>query len=173
MKPSVFTILILGLISIFCSRGQTVASSEAPVFKSESAHKMQPSLTLFLDTDEVGPPPVAPQIVRYRFVRINFDLLFDRRRRVRSTREIAINLFPDVIYTGVIERVEFDGSGYSWSGHLKGVPLSNLNMVYTAGVFIAHFASPGGVYEVSVVGEKDLYCVVMIDQQKLPQDEGG
>ena len=125
---------------------------------------------MFLDTDEVGAPSDAPQIVRHRFVKVNLGLLLNAEVQPRSVKEITINLFPDVVYTGVIEKVEIDGGGYSWMGYLKGVEYSSMFMVYTAGVFIGHFASPEGTYEVSVVGESDLYRAVLIDQQKLPRD---
>ena len=103
-------------------------------------------------------------------MKVNLGLLLDAKKKARRVKEIPISLFPDVVYTGVIEKIEFDGAGYSWIGHLKGVEYSSMFMVYTAGVFIGHFASPKGVYEVSVVGEGDLYRVVLINQQRL---EGG
>jgi hypothetical protein len=132
---------------------------------------MQESPALFLDTNEVAAPPIAPQVVRQRFVKVDLDLLLDSKKQARRIKEITINLFPDVVYTGVIERIEFDGAGYSWSGHLRSRPPGRMTMVYTAGVFIGHFAAPDGIYEVSVVGESDLYRAVLIDQQKLPQQD--
>jgi hypothetical protein len=173
MKPAMFAILVLIILgAMSCSRGQTVVCSDGPTrtSKPQSATVMEKSPVLFLETDEIGAVPVGPQIVRYRFVKINSDLLHDIKQKDLGKKEIIVNLFPDVVYTVEIERVEFDGASYSWSGHMKGETFGNLNMVYTAGVFIAHFASTKGIYEVSAVGGKDLYRVVQIDQQRLPPD---
>ena len=80
---------------------------------------------------------------------------------------VTFNLFPDATVTGVIEHVETSGDSVSWSGRLDGVELGTFSMVHTAGVFMAHVASPRGVYEVTVV-DGDRYRVVQIDQTKFP-----
>jgi hypothetical protein len=115
-------------------------------------------------------PP--PHTVRSRLVKLNLSLLLDANgqpRNLAPNSELALNLFPDVTYTGVIEDVQQEGDGYRWAGHLKDVENSQMYLVYTAGVFIGHFASPAGVYEVSNVGG-DLYRIVIIDQS---QFQGG
>ncbi len=131
------------------------------------------SPSLFLETESVGVPHAGPQIARYRFVKINLALLLDTEQqisRLKENSEITLNLFPDLTYTGVIDRIEENGSDYSWSGHLKGIEYSILTMLITGETFIAHFASPAGVYEVSSAGD-DLYQIVKIDQTKLPGGE--
>jgi len=105
-------------------------------------------------------------------VKINFPLLLDDggRARVFAGDTITLNLFPDVVYTGVIEQVEGEGDSYTWTGQLKGIEFSGLTMILTNGVFIAKIASPDGVYEVSNIGG-DLYRVILIDQGNLPGGE--
>jgi hypothetical protein len=164
-------ILLLGVISASCAYGKPSTPPQAASVVSASSHAMKKTPSLFSATDEVGAIDSAPQVVRQRFVKVNLGLLLDERGRARDLKEITINLFPDVLYTGVIEQVETDGSGYSWRGFLKEAGSSSVFMVYTAGVFMGHFASPAGIYEVSAAGQKDLYRVVLIDQQKFP--EGG
>lgn len=132
------------------------------------------SSELFLETESTSAVTSGPHIARSRFVKVNFALLLDDAKqssRLKTNSEIMLNLFPDVTYIGVIDHIEENGFDYSWSGHLKDVEFSELTIVYTGETFIAHFASPGGVYEVSNVGE-DLYQVVLIDQTKLPSGEG-
>lgn len=185
MRLSFFMTIVFCLLAaaLFgCGGAQSAEPLETPV-SVEASVPVEPPVSvespvplrydsaLFLDTNEAGAPPAQPQIVRHRFVKVNLDLLLDSSGKARSVEEFTINLFPDVVYTGVIEEVEFDGGGYSWTGYLKDVEYSSLFMVYTAGVFIGHFASPGGIYEVSVAGEGDIYRVVLIDQQNMP--EGG
>jgi hypothetical protein len=127
-----------------------------------------PAAELFLDGDSPEPAPTGPHIGRSRVVKINFPLLLDENGHARALtgNAITLNLFPDVIYTGMIEQVEEEGDSYTWIGQLKGVEFSGLTMILTNGVFIAKIASPDGVYEVSNIGG-DLYRVVLINQRNI------
>jgi len=141
-----------------CSAGATTMTPTADV-------------GLFVPTDAVGVAAPGPAVTRSRFVKLDWSLLLDENGQaldLPANAEITLNLFPDVTYTGVVEKIEHDGEGYSWIGHLKEVEFSSMFMVYTAGVLIGHFASPEAVYEVSNVGD-DLFRIVQIDQSKLPQ----
>ena len=129
---------------------------------------------LFLETDSTGPIENAPYIARHRFTKLNWALLIDESGQplnLGADAEITLNLFPDVVYTGVIKQIGDDGGSISWIGYLKDIEYSEMTMVLTGGAFIAQIASPAGVYEVSLVGD-DLYRVIMIDQTKLPGGEG-
>ena len=129
---------------------------------------------LFIETTAPSALSTPNHVARARYVTINLPLLLDETgaaRKLPEHTEITINLFQDVVYTGVIEQVNQDENGDSWAGYLKGVEFSGLTMVYTSGVFIGHFASPAGVFEVSTVGD-DIYQVIQIDQQKLQGGEG-
>ena len=126
---------------------------------------------LFFDTNESVPAPTEPHISRWRPVKINLALLVGESGDALDVKEFTINLFPDVVYTGVIETVEQDAEVYSWSGYLKGVETSYFTMVYTSGVFMGHFGSPLGVYETAYIRD-DLYRIIQIDQQKFPGGGG-
>jgi len=105
-------------------------------------------------------------VIRFRFVRLNLDLLLDENGEARDLSpdyEITINLFADTLYTGIIEQVSVDAGATTWIGFLKDVAYSNLLMVHVSGAFIGHFASPAGIYEVSYV-TGDVYRVIQIDQ---------
>jgi hypothetical protein len=111
----------------------------------------------------------VPTLGRSRLVKVNLSLLLDEQGQalpLPENAEIFLNLFSDVAYTGIIENLD-EGEGITWTGHLKDVPTSELYMVYTAGTFIGHFASPSGVYEVSSLGN-DLYQVVQLDPSGPP-----
>jgi len=115
-----------------------------------------------------------PEIVRTRFVDFNSDILLNsdgHPKELPAGSLLKVNLFPDVNYTGVIEEVQENGANnYTWVGSLQDVEYSYMYIIYTEGVFIGHFASPEGVYEVRYKKD-DLYQVVLIDQTKLPQEE--
>lgn len=147
----------------------------------DAAHSASPSRTpslplpgsslLFADAVSTRQLPSEPQVARSRFVTVNLALLMDEAGRARDVREVTLNLFPDVIYQGVIERAEESGGGMSWVGDLKNVEYSHFTMVYIGGVFIGHFASPLGVYEVSIV-EDDIYRIILIDQSRFREQSG-
>lgn len=126
---------------------------------------------LFAETDETRNLPPEAHIIRYRFVKVRLDILMDDSGQAREIGKVVANLFPDVIHTAVIQNVTQEGDGYTWSGYLEGVDYSYFTMVYTSGVFMGHFASPNGIYEVVYV-EGDLYRVIMIDQTKFQGGEG-
>ncbi len=134
----------------------------------------QPSGSLFISAGQGGAPPGRPEVARSRAVKINQSLLLDTQgaaRQLPPNTEITLNIFPDTSYTPVIDQVEQEGDSYTWVGHLQGVDPSSVMIVYTAGVFMGHFASPQGIYEVSSAGD-DLYQLIQIDQNKLPGGEG-
>jgi hypothetical protein len=124
----------------------------------------------FIAADGTDSNSPSPSTSRSRLVRLNLALLLNAKgqpRRLAPHQEIVLNLFPDVVYTGVIEDVQIQGEAGTWVGTLKGVEYSSVMMVYTSGVFMGHFASPAGIYEVSTAGG-DLYRIILIDQGALP-----
>lgn len=159
-----------GILSASCTtrpgqvdRAQAVSTATAPA-----------PARLFEETGTSNAEPSAPHIARSRIVRLNLAVLLDETGEARepgTSNEITINLFPDITYTGVIERIEPGGDGYAWTGYLKGIEFSKLSMLLTGDVFIAQFASPEGVYEVSRTAGADLYQIILIDQSRLPGGE--
>ncbi len=128
---------------------------------------------LFVDAQSSETPESKPFIVRSRFVKVDISLLVDEEGRPRDLQpgtKILLNLFPDTTYVGLISQIEENGpASYSWIGSLENVEFGEMLIVLSDGIFIAHVASPGGVYEVQFAGT-DLYQIVEIDQSKLPQD---
>lgn len=125
-----------------------------------------PGEGLFVAAGDSPLRPSEPQVARARLVRVELGQLL-RPEGPADRGSVTFNLFPDATVTGVIEHVETSGDSVSWSGRLDGVELGTFSMVHTAGVFMAHVASPRGVYEVTVV-DGDRYRVVQIDQTKFP-----
>lgn len=115
----------------------------------------------------------AAQVMRSRFVSVNVGLLVNAKGAaldVKANPQVSLNLFPDASYVGTIDKVEKNSSGgYSWIGRLQGVEDGYFYLVMVGNVFIAHVASPAGVYEVSWAGN-NVYKVVQIDQSKFGED---
>ncbi len=157
-----------------------IAGCSSPPMLGESSNPLatpvafaQEENVLCLDTSRLPlrTLPSEPHVIRSRLVEINLDALLDETGQARAVEEITLNLFPDATYIGVIENIAEEGDGYAWSGHLKGIEFSALYMVYTSGIFLAHFDSPLGVYEIDFV-EDDLYRVIQIEQLRYPGGEG-
>ena len=165
---------LCGILILSTGCSSIVPASPAPAQSSTTQPGTNTSQALFIDTDQQGPVDNSPSIARFRFVSINLALLLDANGEllpIETPFQLPINLFPDVTYTGVITQVTQDETGAAWVGYLDGVEYSALTLVYTAGVFIMHAASPIGSYEVTNVGG-DLYRIVQIDQTQLPGGEG-
>jgi hypothetical protein len=172
--------LLLGLLMVTllvgCSINSHALSPEPQELTTSSgAGTPQPGGdSLFLETGETGPVDTAPFVTRYRFVRVDLSLLVDNEGLplpLEQGTRIMLNLFPDLTYTGILTGIQQDELGISWFGTLEGIEFSEMTIVYTGDVLIAHIASPQGVYEVSSVGD-GLYRVVQIDQNQLPGGEG-
>lgn len=165
---------LCGILILSTGCSSIVPASPAPAQSSTTQPGTNTSQALFIDTDQQGPVDVSPSVARYRFTGINLALLLDANGEplsIETPFQLPLNLFPDVTYTGVITQVTQDETGAAWVGYLDGVEYSALTLVYTAGVFIMHAASPIGSYEVTNVGG-DLYRIVQIDQTQLPGGEG-
>lgn len=165
---------LCGILILSTGCSSIVPASPAPAQSSTTQPGTNTSQALFIDTDQQGPVDNSPSIARFRFVSINLALLLDANGEplpIETPFQLPINLFPDVTYTGVVTQVTRDELGITWTGYLDGVEYSALTLVYTAGVFIMHAASPIGSYEVTNVGG-DLYRIVQIDQTQLPGGEG-
>ena len=160
------------LAAILSSCNGEITSTPLPTNQPMPENAVLPSVGLFLDGGSSEPAPSASYIVRSRVVKINLPLLLDQdgHARLLTGKAITLNLFPDVVYTGVIEQMEENGDSYTWIGQLKDIEFSTLTMLLTEGVFIAKIASPDGVYEVSNIGG-DLYRVILINQQTLQGGE--
>lgn len=114
----------------------------------------------------------APYVMRSRFVSVNLDLLIDAKGKARGADQlpqVSLNIFPDARFTGLVDKVEKSGATTSWTGPLADMEDGYFYLVVSEGVFIAHVASPEGVYEISSVGE-GVYQAIQIDQSVFTDD---
>lgn len=149
-------------------------SNEKQSTPSPTAPQLASGKELFAEADSFSATPNTSTAKRYRFVKLNHELLLDDSGEQKSTAagsELNINLFPDTNYIGVIDSSGEDSTGLYWYGHLKDVEYSTLTIVYTGDVFMFKFASPAGVYEVSYLSG-EIYQIIEIDQNSVPGKEG-
>jgi hypothetical protein len=144
-----------------------------------TAHAQEGSPALFNDAtppSDVLEQEVPSHVVRSRYVSVNLGLLQDTASQEgadQSGQELTFNLFSDAVYNGIVDRVEKTAAdSTSWIGKLTNQANGYFYLVTSGDIFIAHFASPDGIYEVSWVAD-DLYRVVEIDQAQLGEDAPG
>lgn len=131
--------------------------------------------SLFGDAGDVNPADYAadaPHILRSRFLTVDFAALFNDSGDPydkESLPEITLNLFSDTSYVGKVNVVKKDRWSTSWNGPLKGKQ-GYFYLVVSDGVFMAHVASPEGVYEVKFAAD-GLYKVVQLDHSQLIDDD--
>lgn len=123
--------------------------------------------SLFGDAGDTVPADqsVSPHAIRTRYLTVNTQALFNTAGEPFDTQqlpEITLNLFADTKFVGKVKQVKQDRWGISWTGRLKGVTNGSFYMVMTDDVFMAHVASPRGVYEVKFAGD-NLYKAEQLD----------
>ena len=78
-----------------------------------------------------------------------------------------LNLFDDVVFTGVVEHVEPTSSGHSLWGSLEGVDLGTMTLVVNGSVVAGTVRTPDAVFTVKTTGQGE-YVVRQIDESSLP-----
>ncbi len=135
----------------------------------------EPGAGLFSDSPTEGDLDRSddPTIIRARFVDINFDLLAavdapQDQSEVRAA--VALNLFDDVVFTALLDRLELNRSGsYSWIGHLEGVAHSQAILVVKDRVMAGNIRLPGALYQVRYAGG-GVHALYQIDQAAFPPE---
>jgi len=111
---------------------------------------------------------LEPQQTRARYVTVNTAMLFGVNGKPLGKDllpEVALNVFPDANFTGRVSDAWSDQWGSYWFGSLKDVRGGYFYLTAVDGAFMAHVASPLGVYEVALT-QDGLYQAVEIDQSK-------
>lgn len=119
--------------------------------------------------------PSNNAVARSRYVNIDLTQLpASLNTGDASKNKLDLNLFADVSFTGVVNKVQKDSAlGTAWIGTLEGVEGGYFYLVKNGKVAILHVASPKGIYEVSWAGGDNLYKVVEIDQTKMEDHPPG
>lgn len=152
---TLFALLMVFSLAFSSSTAVPVVAAETPTLFGDSADLMPRA-------DFKGNPHAS----RSRFLTVNFNALFDSKGSAYDTTrlsEVTLNLFGDATFTGKVKHAKTDRWGSYWWGPLKGEPMGYFYLVVSDGVFIAHVASPKGVYEVKYAGP-GVYEAQQLDQ---------
>ena len=167
--------LVLLSICLFVALGPIIVMPLATGPSSIAA----PSLDgpyLFTDTaiEEDLDTAGDPTIIRTRFVSVNFDLLGGADTLpgdLSDGGDVAVlNLFDDVVFTAILNRVEPNRSGgYSWLGHLEGVEYSQVILVVKNGLMAGNITLPKVFYQVRYAGS-GVHAIYEINQSAFSPD---
>ena len=80
---------------------------------------------------------------------------------------LTLNLFDDVVLTGIVQHVEPTSSGHSLWGRLDGVGLGTFTLVVNGRVVIGTVRMPDAVYTIRTAGD-GTYVIRKIDESSLP-----
>ena len=81
--------------------------------------------------------------------------------------KLVLNLFDDVVFTGIVEHVEATASGHALWGRLDGVELGTMTMVVNGSIVVGTVRTLEAVYTIRTVGD-GAYVIRQIDESTLP-----
>lgn len=167
MRRSTLLKLILAVAMLLALFGSGAGLLAAPPLQGAGlflATARQPTL----------PGITGPLNARSAAVTINWGHLgFDPARgsQSRLNRTLNLNLFPDIQFTAVQDRIELTSSrlGLIWIGHLEGIPNSFVTLVAEKSVLVGKVALPGAIYLVRPAG-LDIHLVSLVNLRALPPE---
>ena len=84
-----------------------------------------------------------------------------------TPKRLVLNLFEDVVFTGIVEHVEPTASGYALWGSLEGLEMGTVTLVVNGPVVVGTVRTLDEVYSIRTVGD-GAYVIRQIDESTLP-----
>ena len=127
-----------------------------------------------------GDPPPSPDVetLASRLVGIDFGQLARVTKppdapktraagKPTTPQTLVLNLFDDVVFTGIVEHVEPTSSGHVLWGRLDRVELGTMTLVVNGSVVTGTVRTPDAVYTIRTAGD-GAYVIRQIDESSLP-----
>ena len=141
------------------------ATHAASVLISEPAAAATPSAQL-------EPDPTA---LRTRYVTIDVAVLpASSDRGPAREPALPLDLFPDVSVRAIFDRFDANATGVTWVGHVEGVPMSSVTLVYGDGLVAGSVVTPAASFSIrpapatmrreSSAGGRELHVVTEVNQ---------
>ena len=133
---------------------------------------------LFSEVDGDPPPSTDVETIASRLVGIDFGQLANAIESPVGPKDpatgepppphkLVLNLFDDVVFTGIVEHVERTSSGHALWGGIEGVKLGTMTLVVNGSVVVGTVRTPDAVYTIRTAGG-GAYVVRQIDESSLP-----
>ncbi|MCX6546031.1 MAG: M12 family metallo-peptidase [Acidobacteria bacterium] len=110
--------------------------------------------------------PADPTVIRSRLVTIDLGALQAARPvdpGAAAGPSLLINLFDDLAYNAVVDRIDPAVGGFTWVGHIPGHDLSTVTLATVDGVVAGGIVMPEAAYTIRYVGG-GVHEVAQIDQ---------
>ena len=153
-------------------------ASAADTATSDEGDAQAQSADLFSEVE--GDPPLSTDVetLAGRLVGIDFAQIaevtkppIDPKDSVTGTpptpHTLVLNLFDDVVFTGIVEHVEPTASGHALWGSLDGVELGTMTLVVNGRIVVGTVRTPYAVYSIRTTGDGK-YVIRQIDESSLP-----
>jgi peptidyl-Asp metalloendopeptidase len=132
-----------------------------------------PGSDLFLDEPAADGPASAATALRERLVRPRFDLFeadHSREPSARRDRQLVMNLFPDVVFTAVLDRVTIESlESFVWLGHFEGPVPGTVTIAVRSDVMSGEIRTSTALYEIRFVGN-GTHVVRQVDPATFPPE---
>ena len=153
-------------------------ASPADRATSDEGDTQAQSAGLFSKVEGEPPPSTDVETLASRLVDIDFEQLAQVVESPVGTKNpvteeppkaqsLVLNLFDDVVFTGIVEHVEPTASGHTLWGSLDGVELGTMTMVVNGSIVVGTVRTLGGVYTIRTTGD-GTYVIRQIDESSLP-----
>lgn len=172
-----WVLLFIGGMLVSCRTDVTIPATPTPTLHTTETPVILPSETasptqevmdseegdqsdsLFTETASVEELDATsdPDIVRTRFVKVNFDVLNVPEGSTESQlagKFLELNLFDDVVFKVIVDRVTTDPLGrVTWTGRLEGEGPSRVSIVVNNEMMVGEIESPEIYYRVDHVDD--------------------
>ena len=153
----------------------STASPSSPIRGDDPADQPE---GLFFDVKGDPPPDSDVETLASRWAGIDFGQIaqitnppVDPKDPVTGKptepKTLVLNLFDDVVFTGIVEHVEPTASGHTLWGKLDGVGLGTMTLVVNGSVVVGTVRTPDAVYSIRTAGDGK-YVIRQIDESSLP-----
>ena len=132
---------------------------------------------LFSEVGGASPTSTGVETISRRVVGIDFTQLTEVTESPVGPKDLitvkpvqpqtlVLNLFDDVVFTGLVEQVEPTSSGHALRGKLEGVELGTFTLVVNGSVVVGTVRTHERVYTIRTVGV-GTYVIRQIDESSL------
>ena len=153
-------------------------ASPADRATSDEGDTQAQSAGLFSKVEGEPPPSTDVETLASRLVDIDFGQLAQVIESPAGPKDppvgepatpqtLVLNLFDDVVFTGIVEHVEPTASGHALWGRLDGVELGTMTMVVNGSVVAGTVRTLDAAYSIRTAGD-GTYVIRQIDESSLP-----
>ena len=149
-----------------------------PVEPPDRVADVAQPIGLFYVVDGDPPPTIDVETLESRLVGIDLGQLSEVVEspvgpkdpvtgKLIKPKTLVLNLFDNVVFTGIVEHVEPTASGHALWGRLDGVELGTMTLVVNGSVVVGTVRTPEAVYSIRTAGDGK-YVIRQIDESTLP-----